>query len=246
MSLKYSRILEQVMISILFCSLAFGQNNRPANVPSARLLSRGYVDQDMTFMPQQTFQSVTESNTTLIGRWANGSCQAVDVSGNIAYFSNGGYLEVVDISDPANPIELGKVLTPAVVNGVAVSGSYAYVADGGGGLRIIDVSTPSSPFEVGFFDTGGEAMSVAVSGSYAYVADFNDGLRIIDVSTPSSPQEVGFFDTGSYALGVAISGSYAYVADGSLMVYESLTSPPLPLRKKWASVIRVTMLKALP
>ena len=123
------------------------------------------------YSAQQTFDSVTDSNTTLIGRWANGICQAVDVSGNIAYFGNGGYLEVVDISVPANPIELGKVLIPSAVSGVAVSGNYAYVANGAGSLRIIDVSTPSSPVEVGFFDTGGYPRRVAVSGIYAYVAD---------------------------------------------------------------------------
>ena len=126
-------------------------------------------------------------NTTLIGRWANGPCYAVDVSGNIAYFGNGGYLEVVDISDPANPLELGKVVLPSVVMGVTVSGSYAYVADRDAGLRIIDISSPSSPQEVGIIDTDGHAHSVAVSDGYAYVADGENGLRIIDVSSPSSP-----------------------------------------------------------
>lgn len=145
MLLKYSGILKTVMIAILFCSLAFGQN----------------------------------SNTTLIGRWANGPCYAVEVVDNIAYFGNGGYLEIVDISDPANPIELGKVLNPSVVLGIAVSGSYVYVADGGAGLRIIDVSTPSSPVEAGFFDTGSKALGVAVSGDVVYVADDGDGMYII-------------------------------------------------------------------
>ena len=117
------------------------------------------------------FTQVYGQNTTLIGRWANGPCYAVDVSGNIAYSGNGAYLEVVDISDPSNPVELGKIVTPSVVGGVAVSGSYAYVANGNAGLRIIDISSPSSPQEVGFFDTGDAALDVTISGSYAYVAD---------------------------------------------------------------------------
>ncbi|RKY93585.1 MAG: hypothetical protein DRQ01_04420, partial [Ignavibacteriae bacterium] len=98
--------------------------------------------------------------------------------------------------------------------GVAVSGSYAYVADWYAGLRIIDVSRPTSPQEVGFYNTSGNALGVAVSGSYAYVANWADGLRIIDVSTPSSPVEVGFFDTGDFALGVAANGDLVYVANG--------------------------------
>ena len=77
---------------------------------------------------------------------------------------------------------------------MAVSGSYAYVADDDAGLRVIDVSTPASPTEVGFFDTPGNALDVAVSGTYAYVADRDAGLRVIDVSTPSNPIEVGFLE----------------------------------------------------
>jgi hypothetical protein len=37
-------------------------------------------------------------NVSLIGRWANGPCHAVDVVGDIAYFGNGAYLEIVDWS----------------------------------------------------------------------------------------------------------------------------------------------------
>ena len=80
------------------------------------------------------------------------------------------------MSDPNHPIELGKVLVPTVVQGVAVRGDYAYVADEGAGLRVIDVSDPSNPTEAGFFDTGGAAYGVAVSGQYAYVAEGWDGL----------------------------------------------------------------------
>jgi hypothetical protein len=96
---------------------------------------------------------------------------------------------------------------------VAVSGDYAYVADGATGLRVINVSTPTNPQEVGFFDTAQAALGVAVSGNYAYVADYRDGLRVIDVSAPTNPQEVGFYDTGD-ARGVAVNGTFVYVADG--------------------------------
>ena len=136
MLLKNGKILGTVMIAILFCSLAFGQNNRPANVPPEQLPSRD-IRHHITFIPQETFQAFSDSNTTLIGWWARGPCYAVDVSGNIAYFGNGLCLEVVDISDPANPVELGRIVTPSIVRGVAVSGSYAYVADGDDGMYII-------------------------------------------------------------------------------------------------------------
>ncbi|MDI6756244.1 MAG: hypothetical protein QME78_17875 [Thermodesulfobacteriota bacterium] len=73
---------------------------------------------------------------------------------------------------------VGYYDTPGYAYGVAVSGNYAYVADGGSGLRIINISDPATPTEAGFYDTPGYAMGVAVSGDYAYVADGDAGLRI--------------------------------------------------------------------
>ena len=143
-----------------------------------------------------------------------GATLAVAVQGRYAYVGVGPRLVVVDVGDPARPVEVGRTgVLPGVVQDVAVSGTYAYVADRDRGLRVIDVSDPSSPREVGFYDPLGYASGVAVSGSYAYVAD-GSGLRVIDVSNPSSPREVGFYNTPGWAEDVAVSGSYAYVADG--------------------------------
>ena len=72
---------------------------------------------------------------------------------------------------PLSPTLVGTYDTPGFAIGVAISGSYAYVADGDWGLQIIDVSNPASPTLVGTYDTPGYASDVAISGSYAYVAD---------------------------------------------------------------------------
>jgi hypothetical protein len=85
---------------------------------------------------------------------------------------------VVDVSEPASPIEVGFVDTPGHARGVAVSGGYAYVADRFDGLRVIDVIDPSSPVEVGHDDTPGEAQAVSVAGEYVYVADGRAGMEI--------------------------------------------------------------------
>jgi len=112
-------------------------------------------------------------------------------------------------------VEVGFVDTPGSAYNVAVSGSYAYVADGYSGFRVIDVSTPSTPVEVGFLDTPGIAKGVAVSGGYAYVSDdYEGGLRVIDVSMPWAPVEVGFVYTPGPALGAAVAGGYVYLAEG--------------------------------
>jgi hypothetical protein len=68
--------------------------------------------------------------------------------------------------------------TPGNAHDVAVSGSYAYVADGSPGLEVVDVSDPAAPRIAGSVDTSGWAWGVAISGSCAYVADASSGLAL--------------------------------------------------------------------
>ncbi|NGX43725.1 MAG: hypothetical protein K940chlam7_02025, partial [Chlamydiae bacterium] len=111
------------------------------------------------------------------------------------------------------PQLVGSYDTPDWTFGVALSGNYAYVADGGSGIQIIDVSNVANATLVGFYDTPSIAFGVALSGNYAYVADAASGLQIIDVSNVANPTLAGSYDTLGEAYAVAVSGNYAYVAD---------------------------------
>ncbi len=138
----------------------------------------------------------------------------VYVVDNYAYVAAGGAgLRVVDVSDPAVPLEVGTYKPPGGAEGIYVAGKYAYVTDGYG-LRVVDVSAPAVPLQVGGYDTPGLALDVYVAGGYAYVADWASGLRVVDVSDPAAPAEVGAYDTPGFTRDVYVAGSYAYVADG--------------------------------
>ncbi len=110
------------------------------------------------------------------------------VSGNYAYVADADAgLQVIDVSNPANPQRVGGYDTSGYAYGVAVSGNYAYVADCDAGLQVIDVSNPANPQRVGGYDTSGYAYGVAVSGNYAYVADGDWGLMILGPRRRESP-----------------------------------------------------------
>jgi hypothetical protein len=144
--------------------------------------------------------------------WAYG----VALSGNYAYVADSSSgLQIINISNPANPVAVGHYDTEGYAFGVALDGNYAYVADSSSGLQIIDISNPANPVAVGHYDTSGSARGVALSGNYAYVADDEEGLQIINISNPANPVAVGHYDTEGDASGVALSGNYIYVADGS-------------------------------
>jgi hypothetical protein len=51
-------------------------------------------------------------------------------------------LQVIDVSNPANPQRVGGYDTSGSAYGVTVSGNYVYVADGPGGLVILGPRTP--------------------------------------------------------------------------------------------------------
>jgi hypothetical protein len=61
------------------------------------------------------------------------------VAGGHAYVADrgSGDLQVVDVSDSANPQVVGSCDTPGLANGVAVAGGYTYVAASPGGLVIV-------------------------------------------------------------------------------------------------------------
>ena len=113
------------------------------------------------------------------------------VSGRYAYIAdaNDG-LRVIDVANPAAPVEVGIYDTPEYAEDVAVAGQTAYVADRGSGLRVIDVTNPAAPVEVGFYDTPG------MPGAWPCRAlrlrrRSGSGLRVIDVTNPAAPVEVG-------------------------------------------------------
>ncbi len=137
----------------------------------------------------------------------------VAVAGNYAYVAMGDEgLRIINVADPAIPIELGVADTPGTARSVAKAGDFVYVADGDEGLRVINVTNPMFPVETGFYNTAGFAAGVTVVGSLAYLADSDDGLRIINVANPAAPSEVGFFVTSTNARDVAVHDHYAYVA----------------------------------
>ena len=78
-----------------------------------------------------------------------GGANGVQVSGKYAYVadSNNG-LVIVDVSDPANPKQVGHLDTDGGAIGVHVLNNYAYIADDNNVLVIVDVSDPTNPFLV--------------------------------------------------------------------------------------------------
>jgi uncharacterized protein YjdB len=135
----------------------------------------------------------------------------VCLSGNYAYVADDeSGLQIIDVSNPANPILAGTYSTTGAINSVFVSGNHAYATDDYNGLLIIDVSNPASPVLEGSYSPSG-ASRVHVSGNYAYLVR-GCSLDIIDISKPSNPFPVKVFNWSDYVYGIFVSGNHAYVS----------------------------------
>lgn len=167
-------------------------------------------------MGSYTLRLDTTLELQLLGRFnPQGYSLDVRASGDLAYLVVGTKgLLIVDVSDPAHPVEVGSNSTRGYAQSVAVSGNYAYVANRGDGLTILNVSDPMRPVETGRLDTPGSATAVALRGSLAVVADQRGGLELIDVSKPASPILVKTVETSGFAQSAWIDGAFAYVAAG--------------------------------
>jgi hypothetical protein len=137
----------------------------------------------------------------------------IKVVGERAYcaFLNG--LMILDLSDKRRPALISELYLGGG-NGIAVEGSFAYVAAGKHGMCVADISDENAPRMSGSFDTPGDARDVAVSEDYAFVADASEGLQVLKINRPEAPVLSAALDTPGSAEDIVLAGSYAYVADG--------------------------------
>ena len=154
----------------------------------------------------------------------------------------GNSLTILDISNPTAPTIVGSVHDSTTMfgpHGVAVSGSYVYVAaqgclsgqpcpnaSVGDAFVVIDASNPSQPRIVAsirnanlpspWTGTGAlkHACSITISGNYAYVtASYTGRLTTIDISDPLHPAIVSSLPSLPLPVDVAVANGYAYIAN---------------------------------
>lgn len=161
------------------------------------------------------------------------------VYGNRVYLTAWGYgLIVVDIADPAQPVELGR-LPWEFASAAAAQGDFVYLGKttNGGEVRVVDVSDPAAPVLRGQF-LANDVQRVQVHGSRVFIADaLLGGLRIVDVADPDAPVQIGFYDQGCDSLGatatdVALSadGATAYVACPTGLHIVDVGNPTQPVQ----------------
>lgn len=111
----------------------------------------------------------------------------VAARGDHVFVADGiGGFATVDASDPANPVELGRVAVGGTARAVVVEGDHAYVAAGSAGVAVVDISDLASPTVTAQIDMPGTALRLDHAEDHIFVAAWND-VRVYDVSDPAAP-----------------------------------------------------------
>ena len=126
-------------------------------------------------------------------------------------------LDIIDISNPADPTLLSTLDTPGSARAIKLSsdGYTAYVSDDTFGLQIVDVTDSANPVILSNFNTEGNSWGLALSSddSFAFMADLNS-LQVINVSNKAEPRSGGTFSTsGSRGVALSSDDSVAYIAE---------------------------------
>lgn len=191
-------VVDSYMYRAIFSGLEIVDVSDPTNTKV-----EGFYNSSDNTLSDFTNCAAVSGNYTYIGNWAQHSVDSLR-------------LQIVDVSDPSQPKEVGKWQIKnnngGVITDVVIAGKYAYVTCNFNGsygkLLVIDISNPNQPIKVGEYDSSG-ATNVAISGNYAYLATGNQELFVIDISDPSHPKKVS--DIPVSAATVHLSDNYAYV-----------------------------------
>ncbi len=126
--------------------------------------------------------------------------------------NNGGWVDVLDISDRDIPKLLTSIVYPQGFShnaGTTEDGDYLITTDEVNGytvkfwdIRVLWDGNPANDDNVElvaeYLSNPGEiAHNVHVRGQHAYIAHYDEGVRVLDISDPRDPAEVGYYQTPS-------------------------------------------------
>jgi hypothetical protein len=167
----------------------------------------------------------------------------------VAYDAGG--LRVLDVAQPARPVEIGRYSNPAMgrkpqpFNAVAVDGRVAYVSVDYCGVETLDISDPRRPRALGWwnpwrcetlannwFNSAGHANHVAFDPARRrlYVSAGDTEMAVLDMADPARPrlvESIGQPRDGLGAWGLGLAARAVYVA---------YIRAPLPFRGTWSGL----------
>ncbi len=152
------------------------------------------------------------------GHLETSEARDVALSGDLLLLADGrDGMKVIDISDPAKPVQIGSVPSPYFLSAVVTRGTFAFLAGGLGGAEVVDFSDPAEPRVVWRQDLS-EVRGVFADEDHFYISDGFDGFHIYRING-GNPQLVTRYDTPGWNDDLFVSGDEIYLAEGGKGLY---------------------------
>ncbi len=128
-------------------------------------------------------------------------------------------LRTIDISDPANPVELDAEFLMDVGYDLKIKGNYCYVATDSQGLTIWSLHDPANLIKVQDNLGSGAYTGIDVNGNYAVLCD-GFTLTAFDISQPLNPVQVDEIATPGYDVAFDGTSVFCTSPEGDLIQHD--------------------------
>lgn len=152
-----------------------------------------------------------------------GSIRDIAVYGDIAFVSSNGFggLMILDISDPAQPLEINRLRFKEYVprdriGNITLSGQWMYVDLQDGPQLALDITDPQRPTIVSVplfseMNPSAHPFLISIHDDYGY-GNTLQGFSAVDLSLPANPKVIASVNTPEYVTSMMPYGNYLYVA----------------------------------
>ncbi|MFX1512756.1 MAG: LVIVD repeat-containing protein, partial [Promethearchaeota archaeon] len=123
-----------------------------------------------------------------------GKVVTFQIMGDICYLADWfDGLEIIDISDPTSPKELGQYSTK-YARGIQIADNVCFLSCNANGLLVLDISDPANPIKIGEYFDGGAAHGLIIKGDIGYLANWGNGIVILNLTNPYNLVKIGQFN----------------------------------------------------
>ncbi len=171
-----------------------------------------------------------ESTLTLAGFYNPGeNVWDVSIAGDIAYLATSDGLQVLNISNPENPVlitELWGTEPPSYIGRkLHRHGDILFMSNGVLHLYAINITDPSEPRVLDYFYfNSGPINDFCTSGNALYVTLGGVGVEILNITNPSDLSSLKKYTSVEYASEIVVEDRRLYLSDDRLRIFNITNS----------------------
>lgn len=139
--------------------------------------------------------------------WADSTTVGHDATiiGSTLYDFHATDTRILDVTNPANPVELGFIGAPFILyhhsGWTTEDGKYLFINDEGtrhpaADVTIWDISDPENPeYVASISDSTATVHNIHIRDNFAFFSYYSAGFKVFDITDPTDPVLVGHYDT---------------------------------------------------